>query len=637
MLNLKDVTLRRGKKVLFSGADLTIHKGQRVGVTGANGAGKSSLFRMLLGTLDADEGEVDLASGLVFASTDQEVEATIRVAREYVIDGDQRLRALESRLQAAEESGNGSQHASLLGEFETLGGYTAISRAATMLNGLGFSNEDQLRPLSDFSGGWRMRLNLARALMCPSDVLLLDEPTNHLDLDAVLWLESWLIRYQGTLLLISHDREFLDRVCTHIAHIEQRFIRLYTGNYSEFEKQRSEQLAAQQADYIRQQREIAHIQDFVRRFKAKATKAKQAQSRIKALERMEVISPAHVDSQFHFSFREPEHLPSPLLTLEDVDCGYESATIIKQASLGIQSGERIGLLGMNGAGKSTFVQTMVGDLALVSGKIQSSPHLKTGYFAQHQLEQLPEGGSPMSYLQDLAPKATEAELRNFAGGFGFHSDDVYNAIDTMSGGEKARLVLAGIVYQKPNFLLLDEPTNHLDIEMRHALTLALQDFEGALVIVSHDRHLLRCCTDELWLVADGNVTPFDSDLDAYTVWLGEQRRLNNESETDLIEEQGVRDHSAAAKKERKRVAAEERKKIQPLKNAVARFEKKLDEIAEKLSAVENTLSEPQLYEENAKDQLKTLLQEQASLKKQHDQLESDWMQAMEEMENVSQS
>lgn len=631
MLKLSNVTLRRGLKVLFSQAELTIHKGQRIGVTGANGAGKSSLFSLFLGQLEADEGEVTASSGLVYASTDQEITATERVAREYVIDGDQYLRKLETDLARVEAAGEGGKHATLLAEYESAGGYTATARAATLLNGLGFSDSDQARPLSDFSGGWRMRLNLAKALMCPSDVLLLDEPTNHLDLDAVLWLESWLNRYSGTLLLISHDREFLDRVCTHISHIEQKGVRLYTGNYSEFEKQRTEALAAQQANYVRQQREIAHMQDFVRRFKAKATKAKQAQSRVKALERMEVIGPAHVDSEFHFQFLEPAHLPSPLVTLEDVDCGYGDKKIIAKANIRLQSGDKIGLLGMNGAGKSTFVRTLVGDLEALQGQIKSSPHLRVGYFAQHQLEQLPDDGTPMSYLQALDAKATEASLRDFAGGFGFRGDMVFAHISTMSGGEKARLVLAGIVYQKPNFLILDEPTNHLDIDMRHALTMALQEFDGALVIVSHDRHLLRCCSDELWLVAGGKLSEFNADLDAYTDWLTEQRR----QDADTVNTPGSDgENSSFSKKERKRLQAEARKRIQPLKKAAQKLEKQVDETTTKLAKLEEQLSDTTLYEAANKEQLQALMRDQAALKKAHEELEMEWLEAMEALENA---
>ncbi len=629
MLKLSNVTLRRGIKVLFSGAELTIHKGQRVGLTGANGVGKSSLFSLFLGHLEADEGEVEATAGLVYASTDQEITATMRVAREYVIDGDENLRRLEAAVVATEAAGEGGKHATLLAEYDSAGGYTATARAATLLNGLGFSDADQARPLSDFSGGWRMRLNLAKALMCQSDVLLLDEPTNHLDLDAVLWLETWLMRYAGTLLLISHDREFLDRVCTHIAHIEQKSVRLYTGNYSEFEKQRSEQLAAQQANYESQQREIAHMQDFVRRFKAKATKAKQAQSRVKALERMEVIGPAHVDSEFHFNFLEPDHLPSPLVTLENVDCGYGDTKIIGKANIRLQSGDKIGLLGMNGAGKSTFVRTLVGDLDALGGKIKTSPHLRVGYFAQHQLEQLPDDGTPMSYLQALDRKATEASLRNFAGGFGFRGDMVFSNISTMSGGEKARLVLAAVVYQKPNFLLLDEPTNHLDIDMRHALTVALQEFDGALVIVSHDRHLLRCCSDELWLVANGKLTEFNADLDAYTDWLAEQRRADADSGSAPGSDG---EHSAFSKKERKRLQAEARKRILPLKKAAEKLEKKVDETSGKLANLEKQLADTSLYEAANKDQLQELMRQQASLKKSHEELEMEWLEALEVLE-----
>ena len=632
MLQLKNATLRRGTRVLFSEADLTIHRGYSVGVTGANGAGKSSLFAMLLGQLEADEGEVSITPGLVFASTEQEVAPTEQAAREYVIDGDQRLRQLQAALNEAEAAGDGTRQARLHADLEQHGAYSAEARAAALLNGLGFTEAQQAQSVAGFSGGWRMRLNLARALMCPSDVLLLDEPTNHLDLDAVLWLETWLQRYPGTLLLISHDREFLDRVCSHIAHIEQANVKLYTGGYSDFETQRAAQLANQQASFEKQQREIAHMQDFVRRFRAKATKARQAQSRIKALERMEQILPAHVDHEFSFSFRDPGRLPSPLLSVEKIDCGYADKTILEAVNFSIEPGDRIGLLGMNGAGKSTLIKTLVGELPLQGGHLSASPHLRTGYFAQHQLELLHDDETPMSFLTRLDPKSAESSLRDYAGSFGFRGDHAFHPVAQMSGGEKARLVLSGIVYQKPNFLVLDEPTNHLDIDMRHALTVALQSFEGALVIVSHDRHLLRCSADTLKLVDNGRVRDFDEDLDAYASWLSAQRR-----EVPVAEggERGGEDNSAAARKERKRLEAAARQRLQPLKKRVDTLEKAVDKSSAALAKIEEALADTSLYSDEGKTRLQDLLNQQTAQKKEHDALESDWMEAMEAFEEAA--
>ncbi len=636
MLKLKNVTLRLGPKVLFANADLVVYKGQRVGVTGANGAGKSSLFALLLNRLDSDEGTSEIANGLVFASTDQEIESTDRIALDYVIDGDRQLRRIEGELNRVQQINDGELYASLLTEYEQAGAYTAESRASSLLNGLGFSAQQQNQPFSEFSGGWRMRLNLARALMCQSDILLLDEPTNHLDLDAVLWLESWLLHYRGTLMLISHDREFLDRVCTHIAHIEQKRIKLYTGNYSAFEQQRAERLAVQQAGYARQQKEIAHIRNFVRRFKAKATKARQAQSRIKALQRMELISAAHIDSTFRFRFPDPEHLPSPLIVSEDLDCGHHHQRVVENINMRIQSGQKIGLLGMNGAGKSTFVRTLAGELHRLGGEIRSSVHLRFGYFAQHQLEQLPADGHALSYLQSLDPDAAEPELRNFAGGFGFHGDQVFDPVATMSGGEKARLVLAGIVYLKPNFLILDEPTNHLDLDMRHALTLALQDFPGALMLVSHDRHLLRCCTDELWLIANGRLQEFESDLDGYTKWLDEQRRTKA-MQTKPTATDASRRNTASVRKDRKRQQAEARKRILPLKAEADKMERLLDASGERLLILEHSLADPQIYDDTQKSRLQALLKEQADEKQRYAQYENDWLETLEKLENFSRS
>ncbi|MDO9140005.1 MAG: ATP-binding cassette domain-containing protein, partial [Methylobacter sp.] len=487
MLNFRNITLRRGARVLFANASFTIHKGQKVGFTGANGAGKSSFFALVLGELHLDEGDFSMPPALEIAHVAQETPAVVRSAIDYVIDGDQPLRRLQAQLLAAEQADDGLKQAELHAALDTIGGYTAQARASRLMNGLGFTADQEVKPVNSFSGGWRMRLNLAQALMCRSDVLLLDEPTNHLDLDAVIWLQDWLCKYPGTLLLISHDRDFLDTITSHIVNIEQNKADIYTGNYSAFERMRAEKLAQQQSSYLKQQREIAHMQSFVDRFKAQATKARQAQSRIKALERMELIAQAHVDSPFDFSFPKPGKMPNPLLTLDKVDIGYGQSCVIKQAGLSISPGDRIGLLGPNGAGKSSLIKVLAGDMQPLSGTRNEAEALKIGYFAQHQLEQLRVDESPLWHLQQLDKQATEKDLRNFLGGFDFCGDKVMEVVKPFSGGEKARLVLALLVYQNPNLLLLDEPTNHLDLEMRHALSVALQDYEGAIVVVSHDR------------------------------------------------------------------------------------------------------------------------------------------------------
>jgi ATP-binding cassette subfamily F protein 3 len=519
MLNFKNIAIRRGNRLLFSDASLTLHKGQKAGLTGANGVGKSSLFALLRGELHADAGDFSMPPNLEIAHVAQETPALDCSALDYVLDGDRELRRLQARLAQAEQAHDGLQLAELHAALEHIGGYTANARAARLLNGLGFSAQQENQAVSAFSGGWRMRLNLAQALMCRSDVLLLDEPTNHLDLDAVIWLQDWLCKYPGTLLLISHDRDFLDSITDHIIHIEQGKATLYTGNYSAFERMRAEKLAQQQSAFERQQREMAHIQSFIDRFKAKATKAKQAQSRIKSLERMELIAQAHIDSPFQFSFPPPKKLPNPLIALEQAAIGYGERTIIQNASLSIAPGDRIGLLGPNGAGKSSLIKVLSGQMAPLTGKLKTAEALHIGYFAQHQLEQLRLDESPLWHLQQLNKQATEKDLRNFLGGFDFRGDKVNDAIAPFSGGEKARLVLALLVYQNPNLLLLDEPTNHLDLEMRHALSVALQAYEGAMVVVSHDRHLLRSVTDQLLLVADGRLQEFDGDLDDYKSWL----------------------------------------------------------------------------------------------------------------------
>jgi len=629
MLNFSDLSLRRGARLLFEQVTFTIHSGQKVGLTGANGCGKSSLFALLRGELHADSGDLALPPGVVIAHVAQETPAVSMSAIDYVLDGDTELRQLQRQLHEAELADDGQHQGELHARLDAIGGYTAQARAARLLHGLGFASGQENQPVTAFSGGWRMRLNLAQALMCRSDLLLLDEPTNHLDLDAVIWLQEWLRQYPGTLLLISHDRDFLDDITDHIAHVEQQRITLYTGNYSDFERMRAERLANQQSAFEKQQREIRHIQSYVDRFRAKATKARQAQSRLKALERMERIAPAHIDSPFHFRFREPLKLPTPLLSLDEVAAGYTDKPIISGVKLNLQPGDRIGLLGHNGAGKSTLIKLIAGELTPLTGVLTPAQDLRIGYFAQHQLEQLDPQASPVLHLQRLDAKAGEQELRNYLGGFGFNNDMALSPVAPFSGGEKARLVLALLVYQRPNLLLLDEPTNHLDLEMRHALAMALQDFAGALVVVSHDRHLLRSVTDTLLLVDSGRVSEFDGDLDDYRNWLGEQQREAGEKKGPDAE------NSAAARKERKRLEAEQRQRLQPLRKELQALEKNLDTLQKEKTRLEQQLADPALYGEAKKDALKTLLQEKGRLDQALAETEERWLALSEELEQAN--
>lgn len=632
MIQLQDISLHRGTQFLLEDANLTIHSGWKVGLIGANGVGKSSLFKLLLGELHADKGDLYLPGQLRIAHMAQEVSATDRSALEYVLDGDPELRRVQQALAKAEAAHDNHRIAELHAELETLEGYTAESRAYQLLAGLGFSTSDAQRSVKDFSGGWRIRLNLAQALMCRSDLLLLDEPTNHLDLDATIWLEQWLRQYQGSIILISHDRDFLDNVVGHIAHLYNQKLELYKGNYSQFEVLRASKLAQQQAAFEKQQVRIHEIEDFVRRFRAKATKAKQAQSRIKELERMEKIAPAHVDSPFNFSFRESDKISHPLMDLREAQCGYSDKVILNNVGLTLQPGARIGLLGPNGAGKSTLIKTLVGDIQLVSGDTQTGEHLKIGYFAQHQLEALDLEASPLLHIKRISPNASDQEIRDFLGSFGFLGDNALDPVKRFSGGEKARVALSLIAWQKPNLLLMDEPTNHLDLEVRHALTLALQTFNGALILVSHDRHLLRNTVDEFLLVADGAVTEFTGDLDDYQRWLTENKRQQQSSEP--VAERENRSLSAAEKKEQKRLEAEKRKKLSPLKKQLEKLEKALDKYQSELAEVETALADPAIYEDSRKDELKTLLQQQADLKRNAEETEEQWMEQQEALETL---
>ncbi|MCW8974696.1 MAG: ATP-binding cassette domain-containing protein [Sedimenticola sp.] len=630
MLRFDKLSLRRGIKALFTDATFIVHPGQRVGVTGANGTGKSSLFALIRDQLHADAGDFYCPKDWVIAHVAQETPADPRKALDYVLDGDSELRQIEQQLAKAEAAHQGELVAELHNRLDIIGGYTAQSRAARLIHGLGFKPGEEHHPVNSFSGGWRMRLNLARALMCRSDLLLLDEPTNHLDLDAVIWLEEWLKSYAGTLLLISHDRDFLDSVTSHIAHIEQERMTLYTGNYSAFEKIRAERLANQQSAFEKQQREVAHIRSYVDRFRAQATKARQAQSRLKALERMELIAPAHVDSPFHFSFKKPDKTPNPLLKLLESSAGYAEKQILNRVNMNLSPGDRIGLLGPNGAGKSTLIKLLAGELAPSGGKRETAQDIKIGYFAQHQLDQLNPQESALAHLLRLDPKATEQSMRDFIGGFGFAGERAESPVAPFSGGEKARLVLALLVYQRPNLLLLDEPTNHLDLEMRHALSQALQDFEGAMVVVSHDRHLLRTTTDVLLLVHGGNVDEFKGDLDEYPRWLADNRSADLRKERNSSEPET----SAAARKDKKRLEAERRKQLQPLRKQVQQLEKKLEELNHQSSQLEAALADPAIYDASQKTQLKRLLADKTRITQELNETEEQWLMACEELEQT---
>ena len=640
MLQFKNLTLRRGLKLLFEQAAFQVHPGQKVGITGANGTGKSSLFALILNQLHADEGDCLFPKDWVIAHIAQETPADARAAIEYVLDGDAELREVEAALAKAEADNNGLELGTLHTRFDNINGYTARSRAGQLLHGLGFKTGDEDRAVNEYSGGWRMRLNLAKALMCRSDLLLLDEPTNHLDLDAVIWLENWLKSYPGTLLLISHDRDFLNNVASHIAHIEHQRVTLYSGNYSAFERIRAEHLANQQAGYEKQQREIKHMQAYVDRFRAQATKARQAQSRLKALERMEEIAPAHIDSPFHFSLLEPEKKPNTLLRLNEVSAGYGDTSIIKGVDLMITPGDRIGLLGPNGAGKSTLIKLLAGSALDDSIKIQqgdreAGKETKIGYFAQHQLEQLHPEHTPVEHLHQLDPTAREADLRNHLGGFGFSNDMALSPVAPFSGGEKSRLVLAMLVYQRPNLLLLDEPTNHLDLEMRQALATALQEFSGAMVIVSHDRHLLRVTCDRLIMVHDQSAEDFPLSLDDYPKWLNDQNKIAQNPEDEI--QTTSTENNAASKKDKKRLQAEQRKKLQPLKNKIKKAETELDKLHARQSELEQQLADPEIYADNNKQKLQDCLNEKVEIDKQSDTVENTWMEATEELEILSNS
>jgi ATP-binding cassette subfamily F protein 3 len=653
----------RGIKPLLEQVDVTLNPGDKIGLIGANGAGKSSLFALLRGELHPDMGEIDFPAKWRMAYVAQETPPLERAALDYAIDGDITLRKLEAELARLEAEPESSENGIAIGELYSAladaDAYTVQSRGEQLLLGLGFSLDQMQQPVASFSGGWRMRLNLAQALMCPSDLLLLDEPTNHLDLDAIIWLEDWLKRYAGTLIIISHDRDFLDEVVNVVVHIDERKLKRYSGNYSGFERQRAAQMILAASALEKQTRQRAHLESFVNRFKAQASKARQAQSRMKALAKMQELAPLRAAAEFSFEFREPLSAPNPLLVLEDVNAGYQMEhpdtgaishkTIVKGINFSLQIGQRIGLLGVNGAGKSTLIKTIAGELGPLTGDAVIGKGLSIGYFAQHQVEMLRHDESPLWHLAKIAPTVREQELRNFLGGFNFPGNMVTSSIRPFSGGEKARLALALIVWQRPNLLLLDEPTNHLDLETREALTLALAQFDGTLVVVSHDRHLLRATTDQFIIVADGQLQPFDGDLDDYKDWLFKTKlgkgttvlpAAGKENKTEFPVASPVAPSAPAVdKRDQKRQDAEQRQRSaalrKPIENKIKRLEEQIAKRQAQKAEVDAKLGEPGVYDAANKAKLKTLLADQSFFTKDLAQLEGEWLELHEQLEALA--
>jgi ATP-binding cassette subfamily F protein 3 len=632
LILLRQLTLARGARRLIENADLQVHAGWRVGLVGANGSGKSSLFALLRGELHAEAGDCEVPANWHVATVAQETPALAQPAIDFVLDGDTELREIERALEAADHRHDGHALAELHGRLEAMDGYAARARAAAMMAGLGFATAELERPVASFSGGWRMRLNLARALLSRADLLLLDEPTNHLDLDAVVWLERWLAGYRGTLLLVSHDRDFLDGCVTHVVHIEGRGLALYAGNYSAFEEQRAARLAMQQAMYDRQQREIAHMTQFVARFRAKATKARQAQSRLKALARLERVAPAHVDAPFDFEIPAPARAPSPLLTLEDAAVGYPGRDVLERVQLTLRPGARIGLLGANGAGKSTLIKVIAGDLAPRAGRRIEGHGLAIGYFAQHQLEQLRGDESPLQHLARQEPQAREADMRSYLGHFDFRGSMADAPVERFSGGERSRLALALIVRRRPNLLLLDEPTNHLDLEMRHALTRALAEYEGSLVLVSHDRALLRTVCDTFLLVADGQAAEFDGDVEDYLSWLAERRARDVNAESSVLET--GRDVRRA---QRANAAAERQARLlqrRPLVKEAGELERRIADLEAEKSRLERRLADAGFYAAAEVTEVQSVTRRCGEVLQLLSETEERWLEVQSELEAI---
>ena len=614
MLSFNNLSLRRGSNLLFQSVSFTIHKRNKVGLVGANGTGKTSLFKMIQGEFESDSGDFNYPPDLRISCLDQEVPGSEEHALSYVLSGDHKLTNIQNAIKKAEKEEDYAALGDLHSQFEDHDGFSAKSRAEQLMVGLGFTDSDFSKALNDFSGGWRVRLNLAKTLMQPSDLLLLDEPTNHLDLDTIIWLGNWIKSFQGALLLISHDREFLDECVDHIAHIHNQQIELYSGNYTQFEARKAARLAELESNYNKQQREIAHMQSFVRRFKAKATKARQAQSRIKALERMELIAPAHIDSPFSFNIPETDKISNPLLTLEGAELGY-TTSIVSDVKVSFRPGDRIGLLGVNGAGKSTLVKSLNGDIDLLDGLKREGKNLVVGYFSQHQVDDLDLQKNAIQHIQSIDEKATEAEIRNFLGGFNFRDNKAKDAIKNFSGGEKARLALAKIAFLKPNLLLMDEPTNHLDMDMRQALTVALQDFSGAILLISHDRHLLANTVDEFLIIDKGRLSRFNGDLEDYRTLIL-KGSVNNES---------LKDKKVSRSKLQK-------KEVKSIKTNIISLEKTLKRLQRKLSEVNDKLNSPDSYNEDSGNNLHDLFREQVNLISEIENAEQEWLELNQKLD-----
>ncbi len=619
MISLQNLALQRGDQELLKDANLTLYTNDRVGLIGRNGTGKTSLFKLLLGELSPDAGNYHCPSDWRLAIMRQETSDIQRTCLDHVLDGHSTYRQLEADIAQAERNNNGEKLAELFDQWEQIDGYSLSAQAMKLLNGLGFKESDHHRQLSEFSGGWRIRLNLAQALMTPSDLLLLDEPTNHLDVEATVWLEGWLQNYSGTLIIISHDRDFLDNIVTRIVHIDQQTLTDYTGNYSQFEQQLSLRQAQQAQAYQKQQETIAHLQDFIRRFKAKASKAKQAQSRVKALARMEQIAPLRAASPFSFHFQAGDKLSTPLLTLQEVSVGYEQP-LLEKLNLSLLPGAKIGLLGANGQGKSTLIKLLTTELKPMAGEYHRGEHCHIGYFSQHQQQALDGDASPLLHLQRQDPKASEMELRTFLGSFAFHGDRVFEAVKQFSGGEKARLALALIAWKKPTVLLLDEPTNHLDLTMREALEWAIQDFSGAMILISHDRHLLRSCCDEFWWVHNGRCEAFDGTLDDYQAAITQVNTSPKALEGN-------------SKKAKRQAEAAKRANLQPLTKEIKQLERQMEQLHKQIDDVNQQLTNTQLYEASQQSQLAALLKSQGLAKQELNACEERWIELSEALDD----
>ena len=630
MIEIKNLTLQRGLKVLLDQAALSLAPGRRVGLIGKNGSGKSSLFALLKGEITADKGDVSIPKHWKTAAVAQETPALDISALDYVLQGDGELQLFQTALHEAEAKNDGMKQAEYHAKLEEIDAYSAPARAAKLLSGLGFSQEEHGRPVKSFSGGWRMRLNLAQALMCRADLLLLDEPTNHLDLETVLWLENHLSGLPCTQIIISHDRDFLNATTTQTVELSDQKLTLYGGNYDFYQAERARRLAQQQAAYLKQQAQIKHLQSFIDRFKAKATKAVQAQSRMKALDKLERIAPAHFDSGFSFEFDSPAHLPNPLLQLDKADLGYGGEPVLHGIDLSLESGARYGLLGVNGSGKSTFIKTLADELNVLSGRIVRSDKLNIGYFAQHQLDTLRPDQSPLWHIQKLSPDVREQEIRNFLGSFNFVGDAALQKTEPFSGGEKARLALAMIVWQKPNLLLLDEPTNHLDLDMRHALTLALQSFQGALIVVSHDRSLLEATTDSFLLIEQGRLKTFDGDLEDYRRY-----RLAQENAAAAPAASAQSQNRKDAKRIEAQIRQEKARLGKPLQQKISQAEKEMAALTEIQTACEAFLAQEDAYSDANKTKLQQTLAQLAETKVKLEKQEENWLAWQEELEQIN--